>query len=207
LGDDWAIAGALIGIGDQRIEEGDLEAARAAFEDSMATYNRIGSRWGVARALNGLGDVARCQGDYRSARALYEESLAIHRQLGTKGFVDLVLHNLGHTAQYGGDLDRARRYFEESLTLFQEEGQLVGVGVCLVGLAGVTSTKNAERAAVLLGAAKTLLDSIGYHMDRLDRIEYNRYTGVVRALIDKEVYKANYKHGQNMTMEQAILMH
>jgi predicted ATPase len=204
LGDKWAIAGALIGLGDQRVEDGDLEAASAAFEESMTLYEEIESKWGVARALNGLGDVARCRGDYRFARTIYEESLAILQQLGAKGFMDLLLHNLGHAAQHDGDLPSARRYFRESLVLFQEQAQLVGVGVCLVGLAGVASTQNARRAAVLLGAAKALLDSMGYHMDRLDRIEYNRYARDVYALLDEQSSKASYEHGQSMTVEQAI---
>jgi hypothetical protein len=80
---------ALNELGDVARREGDLPAARKAYEDSLAIRKDLRARdpqnseWArdLSVSYNKLGDVARREGDLPAARKAYEDSLAIAKDL------------------------------------------------------------------------------------------------------------------------------
>ena len=82
-----------------------------------------------------------------------------------------------------------------------------GIAHCLLGIGGVASAvRQAERAARLLSAAETLLDSIGLSLAAWPevRADYDRYVAVARAHLSEEAFAAAWAVGRTMTIEQAI---
>ena len=79
-----------------RSDEGDLAAARALHEESLAIARELGNRNGVLASLGNLGIVSYELGDFAAARAQFEESLAISRELGDGHTTAMALHRLGN---------------------------------------------------------------------------------------------------------------
>jgi len=100
--------------------QGNLEAARELYSDSVRTSRQAGDRIRAARALYMLNEVFALQGNITRARQLCEESLRIFRESGRRYAARLPLGGLGSIAGAEGNLTAARSYSEESLALFRE---------------------------------------------------------------------------------------
>src|SRR5205823_2678594 len=111
LGDKKGIAGSLNYLGFIARVQGDLEAARALFEESLTIRREQGTKDGIAWSLSGLGWTAGDQGDYGTARALFEESLATFREIGDKPGTVGVLEGLAAVAVAEAQSERAARLF------------------------------------------------------------------------------------------------
>jgi tetratricopeptide (TPR) repeat protein len=92
-------------------ENGDYEAARAAYGVAAETFRRLGQELELAAALQDLGDVAHSLGTLKRAERLYTESLALRPPADPDRAHALLM--LGRT------LEREKR-FEEALTSYLE---------------------------------------------------------------------------------------
>src|SRR5262249_38654886 len=100
--------------------QGDAEAARALFDESLAIERTLGDAAGVAWSVHHLGHVAALQGEYETAKGLYQESLAIFRELQYQPGIAASLADQGNVALKEGDLGAARSFYEESLRISRE---------------------------------------------------------------------------------------
>jgi predicted ATPase/DNA-binding SARP family transcriptional activator/DNA-binding CsgD family transcriptional regulator len=127
-------AKALAGAGWLAEAPGDYEWARAAHEESLGIYRRLGDEKGIASSLANLGRVALFQGDQERASELLEESLAVLRESRNEWDLSRVLTSIGIIALRRGDHDRAVSSFEEALSLHRNAGDVRGVAVSLNNL-------------------------------------------------------------------------
>ena len=89
--------------------------------------------------------------------------------------------------------------------MFRELGNKRGIAECLAGLAGLMAEEGQpRRAAALLAAAATLLNTFGAAWWPADRVEYERNLAATRAALNKESFGAAWAEGQAMTLEGAI---
>jgi tetratricopeptide (TPR) repeat protein len=207
LNDKWGLAAALYGLG-AAVRRDDPAAARPIVEESVALFREVGDRARLAGALSMLGTIAGSEDDLARAGALYEESLALSRELDNKGNTSIVLLYLGDVAQAQGDVQRAVRLYQESLALMRHFFELKEwIAQCLAGLGGVAGTvRQPERAARLLSAAETLLNTLSLSVSVWPgfRAAYDRYVAAARAQLDEGMFAAAWAAGRRMTMEQAI---
>ncbi|MDP2831880.1 MAG: tetratricopeptide repeat protein [Pseudomonadota bacterium] len=124
---------ALDKIGHVSRDLGNLEVARAAFQESLAICRQLRSTLGdapqtllnLSTSLNDLGRVYQDLGDFEAARLAYAEMLAINRQaravLGDAPIalqaLSISFDNIGQLARERGDLEVARMAVSESLAL------------------------------------------------------------------------------------------
>jgi tetratricopeptide (TPR) repeat protein len=93
------------------MHQGEVEAARRYYEESLALRRELGDPRGVAWSLNGLGRVAQRQGDFQAAQQYHEESLTIRRELGDQRGIADCLEELAQAAGGQGQPERAVRLF------------------------------------------------------------------------------------------------
>lgn len=126
-------AGAYDELGGVAAAEGDLPAARTAYEHALdirrdfCAHDSNNTEWlrDLSISYNRLGDIARAEGDLPAARKAYEEDLTIARDLsardpeGTQLQRDLAvsLSRLGNVARAEGDLPAAREAYEDALEI------------------------------------------------------------------------------------------
>jgi tetratricopeptide (TPR) repeat protein len=109
----------LHGAGILARARGDLAAAAALLEKSLAHWRAVNDTSGIAKALNSLGVVWFNQRDYDRAKEFFEASLTLHQALGDTPHIALALNNLGNIAYKNGDLQSATERYEESLSLLR----------------------------------------------------------------------------------------
>ena len=146
---------------------GNLPQATAHFEDGLTV--RPAAVRGRQRALLliGLANAAGLAGDEERAVACHRE-LAALTEAGSdyirRAYSAYSLWALGAAAWRRGDLDRATRLHQQSLRLRRNDR--MGSTWCVEALAWIAASgRQYERAAVLLGAAAGLWQSMGTTLD------------------------------------------
>ena len=103
-------------------EGGDLVAAQALGEESLAIAREVGDPHTLHRTLTQLGHIARGRGEWLAARRYYEEALPLRRELGEPVDVAVSLACLGHVARAMREYDTAESLYHESLRLAVRQG-------------------------------------------------------------------------------------
>ena len=149
-GDAEIRAKALNAAGNLTQQQGDYEAARALYQESLAIFSELGDRRRIAGSLVNLGNLAKAQGKYPAARDLYEEGLVIFRELGHRSGIAASLGNLGIVAYEQGEYPASRALHEEALSISLEEGHRWGIANMSCNLGNVLYQQGEFTAALTL---------------------------------------------------------
>jgi predicted ATPase/DNA-binding CsgD family transcriptional regulator len=202
--DDWLVANVLDRRGNFATKAGDTAAARSDLEAALREFRRLGDDENAARALQDLGIAAWFDGDRDAAIALIEQAaptLMRGRRAGDRIFG---LNGAGEVALHRGDYERACRYFQDVL----RESRLLGnpalsaeplsdIGYVLA------ATGQAERAALLLGAAEEQRLVVGRDIG----VERERITlggELAREKLGEKAFSRAFDAGRGLTAEQAV---
>ncbi|MFE5703964.1 protein kinase [Rhodococcus koreensis] len=144
------------------LHSGDLGRARSHFETALAAFSGRGERTLETGVLYSLGLVYGLSGLTDQAIEFLERVLAITQRYGEKMYRSYSLWALGIVVWRQGDTDRAVRLLEQSLKLSRQvHGPRVAIA-CLGALAWIAcERRDPTRAAVLMGAADGLAQSVG----------------------------------------------
>jgi tetratricopeptide (TPR) repeat protein len=195
----------IVLLGNVQFGLGNLEEARALYEEAAVKARALGENWTLSFALSNLGEVARTQGQYDLAREYYEECEALLRDTGDTGDLARFVHNLGYIAQHEGDFTRAESQFRKSLTIFRRLGNRRGIAECLAGLAGLKARQGeAQWGATLLSAAESLIQSTGGAWWPADRVEVEANQEIISSALSESELTAAQKKGKAMTWDQAL---
>jgi predicted ATPase/DNA-binding SARP family transcriptional activator len=126
--------GALALAGTLAYRQGDYEAARTLFEQSLFVGQQLENGQAILQALRRLGIVAHDLGDLALAKSYYEQSLAIAREIGDAHGIAGALNNLGLMAADEADDALARALHLECLPIFRQLGDRLNVGMTLLNL-------------------------------------------------------------------------
>jgi predicted ATPase len=107
--------------------QGDYDAARQMFEDSLKSCLDLNDNRGVAVALNALAVNARDRGKLTDASLLFERCVLIWKDLGDSADIARALSNLANVRKLQGDYARASLLYDECLTMFRKAGDAAGV--------------------------------------------------------------------------------
>jgi hypothetical protein len=140
-----------------------------------------------------------------------EEELSILRARAVSFRVPVALADLGWTLLCQGDAAGAVKRFDECLSLLKDRASrepaaaMVGVVLCLLGLAGIAIVDGKPtRAARLLAAADKFIIAFDGEWWTVEQADYERYLAAARAKLDEAAFIAAWATGRAMTMEQAI---
>jgi predicted ATPase len=128
LGDRRGLAAQYISFAYLSRVDGDLEAARAWTEQSLAICRDLGDRRETAAALSNLATVLRLSGETTPARACLREAGAIFTGLGDQLALAWNANHLGDVARDAVDHAEAERCYRDALAAFEALGD--GWGIC-----------------------------------------------------------------------------
>jgi predicted ATPase len=130
--------------------------------ESAADLYQAGDLWTVNVALQSRADVALASGHVAHARDLYEDGLELARQQADIRGTAQAQVGLGFVALQTNDVTRAEQLFDSTVQVGLELGNPELLGQAMRGMAAVAHTRaQHHRAAVLLGAARSLVDESG----------------------------------------------
>src|SRR6185295_18674908 len=98
----------------------------------------------------------------------------------------------------------ALKLFTEGLQLSRKEGNLEGIVLSFVGLAGVMSAQQRLEPAVrLFGVAEALINTFSVYLDTFERAQWDGDVADVRTQLDEPTLVAAWAAGRALTLEQA----
>ncbi len=186
---------------------GDLAAARALYERSLALYRRIDDVVGRAVVLNALGVVNAAQGEAEAARAAFAESLTLVRTTGDRYDLAQLLVMAGAALVQRGERDAGRDLLAEGLRLWHEIGAPAGIAGALVGLAELAAVEGqADRAGRLFAAAARLSSPDDRPLSDTRGVDPDRSAAAARAVSDDATFQGGWSVGEGLSEEEAIAL-
>jgi predicted ATPase len=205
LGDD-RIAVTLNNLGVAYWNSGDVENARATYEESLARFRQIDDPGNMVLALDNLGIVAQYHAEYGAARRYQDEALAICRTYGYKNGLAHVLAHMGSRAVAEGDYAPAREYYAELLHLLQQQSNHAVTISCLEGVATLSHKLGRPiEAARLWGAAEQMREANRHPIGVLYVEQYEQNRDAALEQSDPEAFRSAWDEGRAMSMEEAIV--
>ena len=186
---------------------GDLETAKARYEEALSIEESRGDHQGAGISLGGLAQLAAMGGDIEGALALYERSLASFEALGDRAEEARVLGEMAWTYLAHGDSGRARHTFLASAQAYEDVGSVPGVGISMIGLAAVEAVGGQpERAVTIAYAAERFSEVEGVVNVYSEDSPGRPYLEAARAELSAEVIAAAEQKGRLLTVRETMRM-
>jgi len=189
-------------------DDGDADAARSLFHQSIERFRAAADDLDLARGLTYLGDFELSLGRYDEARAHQREGLAIAQRMGDRGFIAYSYRSIGYVALATREYGEARRSFAESLKLNHEVNDLRAVAASLAALGRLLLAQGRIEPAVrLLGATEGLLEARGIESLQVD--DQRGLTEALRAArraLPADIFAAACAAGRALALDEAAVL-
>ena len=212
IDDPFGRANGPAGEGLIALAMGDSEAAERSFRASIAAgaADLDDDRWLWTLCHVWLGTAALLRGSPQEAMPLVDTALAAARERGDRLVTYIGLFTASQVAIALGDVDRARGQLEEGVRLSQETGDLANLAYVLDALAVVeSSTGQARRVALLLGAAEALRELVGatvYGYYQPDPALREGAAATARAVLGDKAFDDAVDEGRRLDAGQAAAL-
>ncbi|MCW5849287.1 MAG: tetratricopeptide repeat protein [Anaerolineae bacterium] len=204
-GDAWGVSLALVNLGGLAVLRGDHQQGEMLLRAALEMPQEARSPTTTACALSQLGECARVRGDYEQAAALSRDNLLYFEQTGDISGMAIESVNLAIAAQRCGRPLEAMTYTRRGVMLFNELGNKWGLASSFAICAELLACRGELRqAARLAGAAQTLLDAIGSHLDPSDQAGYEQTQATLHSQLGEAAFQAAWIEGQAMTLDAAV---
>jgi predicted ATPase/DNA-binding XRE family transcriptional regulator/Tfp pilus assembly protein PilF len=200
------IAMTLNNLGAAYWNSGDVENARAMYEESLTRYRQMDDPGNMTLPLDNLGIIAQYHEEYEAARRYQEEALALCRTYGHKNSLAHVLANMGSRAVAEGDYASAREAYGELLPLLQQQSYHQVIVSCLEGIATLSYKLGGPiEAARLWGAAEHLREVNKHPMSVPSIKRYEQSVAAALEQSDPDAFQLAWNEGRAMSIEEAIV--
>ncbi|HEU4672291.1 MAG TPA: tetratricopeptide repeat protein [Candidatus Limnocylindrales bacterium] len=195
---------ALVNMAEAVALDGEPDLARQQYEEGIEVFRSMGDRWGEAFALDSLGVMLGRQGEHAEAERFHGQALEISRELGDQRGIARALTHLGDEAARTNDPKTAKRLYAESFEIRRALGDQPGKASAIEKLAGVVAADDPRAAAILLGSAEAVRDSIRAPVPPTVRDEYEACRRSVRELLGEAAFEEARAEGRRLTPGAAL---
>jgi predicted ATPase/class 3 adenylate cyclase len=205
-GDIRGVAWSLGSLANVSGDRGNYEQAKRLYEEGLALSRELDGAELLGTYLINLGYESLLEGEPERATALNEEAAELFRKRGRRGGLQHALDNLGWATLLQGDYERAETLHKQSLRVSQDLGDELIASESLEGLACTAGAqREAERSAILFGAAEGLREAEGYQQAPRDHSLREPYLAAARSLVGEAAWGAAWKKGRSMQFEDALV--
>ena len=206
--DVTALTGALSTVGNLACWTGDFRRARAAYEELLEAATVAGFDRGRANAMINLSSLALLEGEPGRAARVGAEAVALASGQSDAETKAVALFNLGCAQLETGEPELSARAFAASTRLCLDGGFREQLVYCLVGVAAVAEQRgDVLEAGALLGAADTMLETMGAALAPYERLLRLRTMSSVRAALADDadrVWSEGRERRPEDTLEAAL---
>jgi non-specific serine/threonine protein kinase len=205
LGDQRALAMALVSMGRVARARGDFASVRRYDEEAVALFTAIGDDFWIARTRHHLGVAAFYEGDLLTAREHYEASLATFERLADELGIVTLREELGEVAYVQGDLVSAASMLRTTREMAHRIDDKDRVAMALAALAGVAAARGQAERAMRLGAAASVLTSAtGLINTSAWHANFERWLAPARQALDAAASAEAETTGRSMALREAV---
>ena len=193
------------GMGLVEMARSEHVAAVSNLEEAIALFEGCGHGYMASYSRVMLGQALLAQGHGERAQKRFEEALAWARPAKNPLLIQTALYGVGRSALARDNYEEAGRMLEEGIRLHGQVGDRIILAQFLEALAVVASSQGeAERSALLLGAAEGLLREVGAPISNPDPSLQERAAVKARDVLGEAAFEEAREQGQGMSFEQAI---
>ncbi|HUP69930.1 MAG TPA: tetratricopeptide repeat protein [Acidimicrobiales bacterium] len=197
-----SLAFTLSCLGSLEHGRGQLENARAHFEEAQAVAAGAGAR--STKALMGLAEVALGEGKWSEAEALLDEARSALPAEATSARA-AVISGLGRLARARGDVSDATALCAEALALRNQAQEAPGLAASLEEMAALAGqTSQWDRSARLFGAALVLREAKGYARPPVLQSGYEADVATTEKTLGRMRFRALWQQGSSMSLPEAV---
>ena len=183
-------------------------AAVSSLEEAIALFEGCDDGYMAAASRGWLGLALLAQGEGERARRTFEEALEWARSTKNPALIQTTLYNLAQSALARHDYAGAEPMLKEAAGLSRQVGDRISLAQYLEALAVLASSQGeAERAALLLGAAEGLLQEVGapgYNFYDTNPSLQERAVVQARDVLGEAAFEEARERGREMNFEQAV---
>lgn len=185
---------------------GNLPSSVEHLQRAARGFRDYGSYTDLAEALVILGMAHAFSGDYDNALDAQDECLRLCADGANPWMRSYALQWGGLVVWEKGEREKAVTWERESLRLKRQIHELLGVALCLEALAWIDSGHAAHRAAIMLGAADSLFNTMGTSSAALPGLlaYHEASEAKVREVLGEIEFEVQFDHGTEMTVDEAI---
>jgi predicted ATPase len=185
--------------------QGRYAEAVERFQETVAICRPLGLSWQLATSHLNLGTALVLNGSPEEAEATLEEGLEMYRQLGDDIFAARMTNGIAYAALARKDIARADSLARIALAAFAEQAERQGLAQGLETLAAVAAARgDAERAAMLGGAAAAVRETIAARAAQFEVAVSGPFMERVQKAADKEVWRRAWEAGLAMGPDAAV---
>ena len=174
-------------------------------QESLEIFTALNDKGGMADAYNVLGELSRIGEDFEAAEDYYNKSLEIAKETGEQLREGIQYSNLGTLAYQKGHYQLAEKYTKQGWRLFLEMDASYAIVYDIGGLAGAAlGLGNPQRAAKLLGASSTGLESSEAFYQQADKVVVQHILDETKKALDENEFQKAWQAGQRMTVQEAF---
>jgi len=196
-GDRSIVASTLMSLGGVATDQGEIEAARDYFQQSLRYYEALGHPLGMAAAQGAFGQLEMSRQDYPRALPYVLRAVELQRQERNLSGVTHHLHQLAVIYGNLGEIEAMRLCLAESMEGYCALGDTRGLAELFLNLVGMLEAS--EAAVRLMGAAQTLHTGIAAAPLPLDNAIARG-----RSALGDAAFERAWKQGCTLTSDQAI---
>ena len=204
-GNDPTVA-ALALAGSARVAlNSDVAAAVRLLREALAVTDGTADRDGRSSAMHVLGVALQMSGDLAGAREVMAARIALGRELGDDFIVWVESANLSMVERQLGNLASAETLSREALQIVSDQCDEMAIPWVMNGLAAALAARgDHERAAIVLGAAETLLERAGGKWPPDERQQHEATVALLAEALAPEALERARGTGAAMTSDQAV---
>src|SRR6266850_1694998 len=113
-------AGALVGLGDVYLAQGDYVRAADNYQQVLTLAEKLGSKEGIAALSVKMGNLHYQQGNFAQAMEHYLKSVRLYDELGSKIEITYPLANLGNAYFALGNHEKALEHYQKVLKIYEQ---------------------------------------------------------------------------------------
>jgi tetratricopeptide (TPR) repeat protein len=207
IGDGQHVGRALVTLGFVAGAARDYDRCEGALKEGMAAYSESGNEREATMALHMLGYYALARRDYSRARTVLEDALARSRRARDTMGIALGTGNLAALLREQGRIQEALPLLREGLLLAHEFLHSPWVLSDLYEIAAaMASRQDHEGAAVILGGAEALRESIGSGLEHepAEHETHEATVSILRRELDADRLGRSWAEGRGMTPDQLV---
>jgi len=128
-------------------QQGDLDRAKAMFQDAIKVFRQVGDLEGITSVSGNLGDIALARGNLTDAARALSDAIPGYEEMGDKDGVALTLADLAEVERRSGELKKALSGYQEARTVAQEIDDKRAMAYTLAGTGDVLVDQGDLQAA------------------------------------------------------------
>ena len=206
LGDDEILANSLMGLSLASSFVAGVEVARGYAEDAHARYAARGDHWGVATSVSALTWFLVADDDFggRSGE-VFENALTVAEGHADELNLAMIEANVAEYRLHRDDPEAAARLLAAALARYRALRAFYPSSYAIEGAARVAARAGRwETAAMLLGAADSVRDTLGVPVEGAHQARRNRVVEQVRTELGEVAFDRALSDGRALRYEDAL---